>query len=638
MNICKNGVRMPLSTEAKMQDWLDFVQLLGQTDQPQHVAHAVIDEGIKAMGADGGFMSLLNPAGTELAFIGSYAYAPHAVAFLKAVPLSAQLPFVLAYNRREAFFLESIEQVRHEYPEVAPHIRDFHGSIVDLPLLVDRSALGVLVLSFREPRTFTAYERTFLQVLAAQCAQTIQRSRALDQERQARQQAEEVQERFAFLAAATQTLNMSLDVGDTLQALTRLAVPRLADWCSVSLPQDDFLVPVAVAHEDPKQMEMVRQFAKLYPVMIGSSGTIAHVYRTGEPQLIPVVTDQMIQASGRDERFIDSVRALRLHSMLYVPLTAHGRTLGVLGLASSHPDRTFSHQDIPVVLEVAGRAALAVENASLHTALQQELERRTRAQQEVTDLNTLLEHRVQERTQELEAVNAELEAFSYSASHDLRAPVRHVKSFSDLLQRRLSPDDSRAIHLLSQIQNAATRMDEITRGLLDLATFTRMELQWSPVPLQVLIQEGIATQTLDLGDRQVEWDVGPLPTIWGDERLLRRVFENLLGNAVKYTRPRLEARIAIQAETTAAEVIVQVVDNGVGFDPALGSKLFGAFQRLHRDEEFEGTGVGLATVQRIIKRHGGGVWADAEPGRGATFSVAFPRVSVRLPDRGQEAE
>ncbi|SMB78184.1 GAF domain-containing protein [Deinococcus hopiensis] len=621
---------MPLSTEKKIQDWLEFVQLLGQTDQPEDVAQAVIDEGIGAIGADGGFMSLRSPSAPELTFTGSYAYEEHAVAFLKTVPLSAQLPFVLAYNRREALFLESLEQARQDYPEVVPYIRDFHGSVVDLPLLVDEEALGVLVLSFREPRTFTPYERIFLRVLAAQCAQAIQRSRVLHQERQARQQAEVLRERFAFLASATQTLSTSLELTDTLETLTRLAVPRLADWCSVSLPQGDHLVPVAVAHEDPSKIESLRKLAQRYPVSIESSGSVGHVFRTGQPLLIPVITeDDMLRASGGDEHYIDSVRALQLHSMLYVPLTAHGRTLGVLGLASSTSEHTYGEQDIPFVLEVAGRAALAVENASLYATLQQELEQRTRAQREVAELNTVLEQRVQERTRELEAVNADMEAFTYSASHDLRSPVRHVKSFSELLRHRLGTEDQRAAHLLGQIQSAATRMDEITQGLLDLARVTRMEVEFRPVPLHPLLREVMSNQALDLGDRPVHWDVEPLPAVQGDARLLRQVFENLLGNAVKYTRPRTEARIAVQAEVTATEVIVRVSDNGVGFDPERAGKLFGVFQRLHHSEEFEGTGVGLATVQRIMKRHGGRVWAESLPDRGATFSVAFPRRHIQ---------
>lgn len=619
---------MPLSTEEKIQDWLRFVQRLGQTDRPQDVAHAVIHEGIRAIGADGGFMSLLSPSRTELTFAGSYAYAPEAVAFLKSVPLTAQFPFVIAFTRREALFLESLEQARQDYPDLVPHIQNFHGSVVDLPLVVGDEALGVLVLSFAQARSFTAYERVFLRVLAAQCAQALQRSGALHQERRAREQAEALQEQFAFLAAATQTLTTSLDLQATLDALTRLAVPRLADWCAVFLPRGTQLVPVAVAHEDPARVPLVRQFTDHYPVVIEASGGLGEVYRSGTPQLVPTVTEELLRAAGADEAYLRSVRALQIHSMLHVPLTAHGRTAGVLSLATSDAARTFSEADLTVVQDVARRAALAVENAHLYATLQEELAERRRAQQAVTDLNAQLERRVEERTQALAMANANMEAFTYTASHDLRTPVRHVRSFADLLQRRLGDADPRALQLLQQIQEAASRMDELTQGLLDLARVTSMDLDFRPVDLGPLMQKVIEGQAPDIGPRQVQWMVGALPVVQGDERLIRQVFENLVGNAVKYTRDRAEARIEVHAEQTSTEVVVKVADNGVGFDPRWAGKLFGVFQRLNPADGFEGTGVGLATVQRIMHRHGGRVWADGVPGGGATFCVAFPRTPV----------
>jgi len=157
---------MPLSTEAKLQDWLQFIELLGRIRQPEDVVRAVIDEGIKAIGADGGFVSLRSAAGTELEFVGSYAYPTQLTAFLGSVPLTTNFPFVEAYNRREALFLESLEQVRQDYPEIAVHLGEYSGSVVDLPLLVGDEALGILVLSFRGGRTFSSYERTFLRLLA----------------------------------------------------------------------------------------------------------------------------------------------------------------------------------------------------------------------------------------------------------------------------------------------------------------------------------------------------------------------------------------------------------------------------------------------------------------------------------------
>ncbi|GGO30470.1 ATP-binding protein [Deinococcus humi] len=614
---------MPLSTESKLLDWFRFVDLLGRTDQPQAVIQAVIDEGIKAIGADGGFVSLRSETAQELIFIGSYAYREDAVTFLKSVPLNAQLPFVMAYNRREALFLESLQQARTAYPEVAPHIQNFHGSVVDLPLLAGDDALGVLVLSFREERTFSPYERTFLRVLAAQCAQALHRSRALHEERRARQQAEALQERLEYLSEAGQALNTSLELQDTLETLTGLAVPRLADWCSVSLPEGERLIPVAVAHEDPSKIVLVRRMTEHHPVLINSSGA-GQVFRTGEPRLIPIITEEMILAASDDEAYLEAVRGLELHSMVQLPLTVHGRTVGVMALASSHVGHVYQEQDLPFLLEVAHRAALAVENAGLYAQLQQELEQRTRAQDAVSMLNNQLEERVQQRTQALEIANANLEAFTYSASHDLRAPVRHIHSFAELLQRRLSTEDERTRMLLTQIQNAAHRMDELTMGLLDLARVSSQALEFGPVSLDHLVQQIMTDLAPDVGERRIVWEIGDLPVVCGDQRLLRQVFLNLLDNAIKYTRTRAQASIAVRAHTVPEGLSIEITDNGAGFDPQMSSRLFGLFQRLHHQDEFEGIGVGLATVWRIMNRHGGQIRAEGHPGQGATFTLIFP--------------
>ncbi|MFB9994796.1 ATP-binding protein [Deinococcus oregonensis] len=628
---------MPLSTTEKLQDWLHFIDLLGRTEEPYDVVRAVIDEGIQAIGADGGFVSLLSASGTALEFAGSYAYPAATLDFLKTVPLNIRLPFIMAYNNRAPLFLESIDQVRRDYPDLVPRLLNFHGSAVDLPLLVADEALGVLMLSFNEPRTFSDYERTFLEVLAGQCAQALHRTRALHDERAARQHAEALQNRLSFLSAASTALNASLNLQDTLNALTRLAVPQLAEWCAVSLPDGDVLVPTAIAHQDESKTELVRQFTSHYPVSISGSNGMGQVFRTQQPLLIPVITQDMLRATGNDQAYLDAVHTLDVHSMIQVPLIAHGRSVGILSLASSSAARTFDQDDTAFALEIAHRAAAAVENAKLYEAVERELAQRTQAQAEVNALNQQLEKRVTERTQklkiantELKAVNANLEAFTYSVSHDLRAPIRHITSFTGLLQRHLKDADPRAVFLLRQVQTSAGHMADITQALLELATVTSQQLAHRDVALESLVHDVIASQVPDLGNRVVHWSVGTLPTVQGDERLLRQVLQNLLSNAVKYSAPVAEAHITVQAHEEAQEVIVSVTDNGVGFDPQFASTVFGVFQRVHSSERFEGIGVGLALVHRIVARHGGRVWAGSQPGQGATFSFALPQPAPGL--------
>jgi signal transduction histidine kinase len=240
---------------------------------------------------------------------------------------------------------------------------------------------------------------------------------------------------------------------------------------------------------------------------------------------------------------------------------------------------------------------------------------------QIQEQNALLERRVQERTAELAAANDELEAFCSSAAHDLRTPLRTITGFADVLldpRGRLSPADAQ--HYLSLIRDGSGQMSKLIEDLLAFSRLGRQALTREVVDLQRLVQEVFDRLGSERSGRRIEWRLGPLPPVEGDAALLRVVFVNLLSNALKYTRPRpiavIEAGVVADGD---GPPVCFVRDNGVGFAMADAEKLFGIFQRLHHAHEFEGTGVGLATVRRIIDRHGGRIWAEAEPDAGATF-------------------
>ncbi len=222
-------------------------------------------------------------------------------------------------------------------------------------------------------------------------------------------------------------------------------------------------------------------------------------------------------------------------------------------------------------------------------------------------------------------VNHELESFSYSVSHDLRAPLRHITGFAALLERsageRLGEKDRR---YLATITNAATRMGRLIDDLLAFSRTGRAALSRQPVDLTQVVDEARREIEDETAGRELDWVVEPLPAVSGDREMLKLVFVNLLSNAVKYSRPRERARIEVRAAKANGRVTVFVRDNGVGFDPQYAHKLFGVFQRLHSADDFEGTGIGLATVRRIVNRHGGKVWAEGVLGEGATFFVSLP--------------
>ena len=247
---------------------------------------------------------------------------------------------------------------------------------------------------------------------------------------------------------------------------------------------------------------------------------------------------------------------------------------------------------------------------------------RKQAQDDVLRLNAELERKVAEAT----AANQELEAFSYSVSHDLRAPIRHINGFVDMLRRRLGTGlDETAQRHLQTIARASRHMGELIDDLLAFSRMGRGELIQARVSLGSLAREVIESLRPEMDGRSIEWKVDGLPDVTGDPAMLRIVLTNLVGNAVKYTRPRTRALIEIgPAAGAPGEVVLFVKDNGVGFEMKYADKLFGVFQRLHRSEEFEGTGIGLATVRRIVHRHGGRTWAEASVDGGATFYVALP--------------
>lgn len=252
--------------------------------------------------------------------------------------------------------------------------------------------------------------------------------------------------------------------------------------------------------------------------------------------------------------------------------------------------------------------------------------------EEIFAMNEELEYRVQERTLELEAVNSELEGFSYTVSHDLRAPLRHIAGFVELLDRQLPETaDEKSRQYISVISSAAARMEQLIDDLLSFSKMGRVEMMNRRVNNNMLVKEVIQTLTPEFVHRKVHWHIHALPDARGDQEMIRLVWTNLISNALKFTGGREEAVIEIGTAAEMAfggsEAVYYVKDNGSGFDMNYKEKLFKIFQRLHRQEEFEGSGVGLASVHRIINRHGGRIWAESVIGAGSAFYFILPGIS-----------
>jgi signal transduction histidine kinase len=431
----------------------------------------------------------------------------------------------------------------------------------------------------------------------------------------AQQEVETANARLKFLADASHLLASSLSFEEAFQRIADLAVPFLADWCMVDLAQDDGSVKrIAIAYADKRKVGIADAVVHEYPPHPKAPSGVYRVLQTGEAVFVPEVDDDFIAQAAQDERHRELLRVIGIRSLIILPLSARGHQLGALSLLTAESGRRLGKAELELARELAARGAMAIDNARLY--------------QEARALNDALEQRVDARTKQLEEAVRELEAFSYSVSHDLRAPLRSVDGFSQALLEDYSdalPEEAR--DYLQRIRAGAQRMGELIDDLLTLARLSRSEMHVKQVDLSRLAHQAVATLRESDPERKVAVTIQEGLTATGDERLLALALGNLLENAWKFTARRGEAVIEVEQQPQAPHAFY-VRDNGVGFDMAYAGRLFAPFQRLHTSNDFAGNGIGLATVQRIVHRHGGQIWTEAAVDKGATFYFTLPEHPV----------
>jgi len=408
--------------------------------------------------------------------------------------------------------------------------------------------------------------------------------------------------RLQVLAKVSQAFSVVVtDYPSLLESVVRTASDLVGDGCMVTLlePDGKTLINAANAHRDPGiELDYKAYFAALGQSTIDDGAVAANVARTGQPRLVPEISPAQVVEMA-EPKLKTLVARLNVHSFAVVPIHAHGAVIGTMSLLRSGPGRPYTTEDLKLLEDVADRAGLAIENARLYA----DLERRVRA-----------------RTSELEEANQELEAFSYSVAHDLRAPLRAINGFSSAVLEDASPLlDAESIRHLQLVAGSAEHMALLIDALLNLARVSRAEVRRTDVDLAGLARSVIAQLRDREPERAVEVTIAEPLHARGDERLLNALLENLLGNAWKFTKGREPARIELGRRDIDGAPAFFVRDDGAGFNMAYAQKLFIPFQRLHTREEFEGTGIGLATVQRIVRRHGGRIWAESSEQQGATF-------------------
>ncbi len=620
-------------------------------------------------------------------------------------------------------------------------------SLLGVPLLVEGRVIGVLHVGTVDARHFSADDTQLLQLVADRVAMAVDRARLYEQQRAARAAAEDARHRVEFLSEASKLLASSLDYQTTLANVARLAVPTLADACFVDLLEDGVLRQVAVAHTDPEYEALLEQIRRRHPVDLTASYGIARVLRTGRSEIATVTDDIVVASAAGDLEYASLLRQLAFTSYLTVPLQARGRTLGTISFLLAKSDRQYGPDDLALAEDLAGRCALAVDNARLHREAQQALEReqvaraeaeklaaeRTTILAKITDgvviadpsgravyLNEAARRLLQvaapdaanDRISKLDhpysgllsrdghpltddelpivraAVHGETvigtemrirraggketvmegsatpvvtenglrlgavmtlhdvttqrdlerqkDEFLANVSHDLRTPLTAIKASIGVVLANEQPGTPEPLHrMFVNIQIEADRMAALVSDLLELTRLQAKRVQFRPVHCDlrdVVLRSAREIEPLTQARRQqlrVLVPTEPIPGMVDVDRLERALL-NILSNAHKYGRS--EGRIVLSLEKRDDEVVFAVSDDGPGIPEEEQKHIFERFYRSETEavRRRQGSGLGLPIAKAMVELHGGRIWVESQPGKGATFRIALPLASAPI--------
>lgn len=497
-------------------------------------------------------------------------------------------------------------------------------SLLCMPLL-NRGTLSAIVLLENNLITdaFTPERLEVLNLLSSQAAISISKARLLKQQEElnqslqaeicdrllAEQALQEQNQHTRIFAEVSLKIRQSMELKEILQTtvteiqkvlkVDRVIIyqinPDKKGWVAEEVVVPSYQALINQEIFDPCFEKCVEQYAQ---------GGVTSINNIDNSDLKPC--------------YADFLKQFKVKANLIVPILQTDQLWGLLIIHQCDRPRDWTEFETGFLLQLANQVGIALFQSQLVSSLRQN-------EQSLNQLNEELEHRVIQRTAQLEAVNKELESFSYSVSHDLRAPLRAVDGFSRMLQEDYSDRlDTEGNRFLKVVRDNAKRMGELIDDLLDLSRLNRKEMSRRSISVNNLIQQVLSDLDRTLESRQIEFILADLPDCQADISLLTQVWMNLLSNAIKYTSKTENARIEIGFQIIGEEIVYFIRDNGAGFDMQYADKLFGVFQRMHLDREFEGTGIGLAIVQRIVQRHGGHIWAEAVINQGAAFYFTIP--------------
>lgn len=397
-----------------------------------------------------------------------------------------------------------------------------------------------------------------------------------------------------FLLQASTQLTSSIDYEETLKNIVNMAVPYFADWSATDFfdSENNSIKRLAVAHSEPEKIQLAYELLKKYPELPDSPNGIPNVIRTGQPEYVREILDEMLVLGAKDDEHLKIARDLGLKSCIIVPLFNRGKSIGAISFVTSESNRLYNKSDLDIAEDLAKRASLAIENASLY--------------------------------KELNKQRDELERFAYAASHDLSEPLRTISTYIQLLERRYKKNfDSDAHELFETIISGTRRMRNLIDSLLSYSKIGSSRINPKNVDLNNILETVKTNLKVLIKENQANIIYSDLPIVKVDDTLISLLFQNIISNAIKY-RSDKNPEITIDFEKKSNEYIFKISDNGIGIAQENFDKIFVVFQRLKEKSDVEGSGIGLATSQKIIELHNGRIWVKSIEGQGTDFYFSIP--------------
>jgi len=561
---------------------------------PAAVGDAVLGEGLGNFDARAGLVYLLDGAAQRLDLIASLHASDERRSRFETIPMATELPVTTAVRTAEPVFIENREELIARHPMLRGVDMGETQATMTLPLVTGGRGRGAIVLTFAAPRTFDAEDRAFAMAVAQQCAQAMERALLAERDR-------ETAARNALLAEASEIFAQSLDPDATLQRLAEITVPRMGDWCSIeAVDENGGTHAAAVAHVNPEKVRWAKALREKFPPDVDAPRGVYHVIRTGQAELYPEITVELVREGARSEDQLQILEQLGLRSAMCVPVVTHDRTMGAITLCWAETPKRYGEAELQFMLDLAHRAAIAIENGRLYRQLQAAVQVR--------------------------------DDFVAVAGHELKTPLAALMMQLQTVDRMMSRDGdlAKARDRISKLMRSAERLDTLINQMLDVSRITSSRLRIDPEPLDLadLVRDVVErfTETATRARCRLEARIATHVTGVWDRLRLEQVVTNLLTNAIKYGAGK---PIEIELRSEGVEAILEVVDHGIGIDLEQQKRIFERFERAVSSRDFGGFGLGLWITRQIVEASGGRIAVQSEPGSGARFQVRLPRQAER---------